>query len=101
MRKLAITAAILFAAWIAFAGAMYWAMLQPPARFGAFMKRVPMPAMLLVPFETLWNRARGGRLAPGELAPDFTLPTVDNQSRVRLSQFRGERPIVLVFGSYT
>jgi len=40
-------------------------------------------------------------LKVGALAPDFDLPTLDNSSRVRLSSFRGEEPVVLVFGSYT
>jgi len=35
------------------------------------------------------------------LAPDFTLPTLDRKSTVHLAEFRGSRPVVLVFGSYT
>jgi peroxiredoxin len=46
-------------------------------------------------------RARAGRLQPGYLAPDFNLPTLDHKDMVRLSSFRGSRPVVLVFGSYT
>jgi peroxiredoxin len=37
----------------------------------------------------------------GDAAPDFRLPTLDRKSTVRLSTFRGDRPVVLVFGSYT
>jgi hypothetical protein len=40
-------------------------------------------------------------VAPGEPAPDFTLSTPDGGERVTLSRFRGERPVALVFGSYT
>ena len=46
-------------------------------------------------------------LAPGDRALDFDLPLLDartnapNGSRVRLSAFAGERPVALVFGSYT
>jgi peroxiredoxin len=65
------------------------------------MKRVPMPMMLVLPFETLWNRARNGRLQVGDAAPDFRLPTLDHKSAVQLASFRGDRPVVLVFGSYT
>lgn len=35
------------------------------------------------------------------MAPDFELKTQDETERVRLSQFRGKRPVVLVFGSFT
>ena len=40
-------------------------------------------------------------LKVGQAAPDFTLPTVDRKSEVSLASFRGDRPVVLVFGSYT
>lgn len=40
-------------------------------------------------------------LRVGEEAPDFTLKTSDGKREVRLSEFRGKRPVVLVFGSYT
>jgi hypothetical protein len=38
---------------------------------------------------------------PGDLAPDFTLSDATGENQVSLSQFRGERPVVLFFGSYT
>ena len=37
----------------------------------------------------------------GEAAPDFDLALHDGSGRVRLSQFRGDRPVVLIFGSIT
>lgn len=37
----------------------------------------------------------------GEYAPDFELPSFDGTRVMRLSNFRGARPVVLVFGSYT
>ena len=36
-----------------------------------------------------------------EEAPDFTLPTHDGQSQITLSKLIGEKPVVLVFGSFT
>jgi hypothetical protein len=39
--------------------------------------------------------------APGSLAPDFTLPRLEGSGSFRLSAFRGKRPVVAVFGSYT
>jgi hypothetical protein len=43
------------------------------------------------------------RLAPkaGELAPDFQLSDVNGEISVRLSDYRGRKPVALVFGSYT
>jgi hypothetical protein len=40
-------------------------------------------------------------LAPGDPAFDFDLPRLDGSGRVHLSDFAGERPVALVFGSYT
>ena len=77
-----------------------WAMHQPPEKFGQVMKHVPWPAFVVMPFETMWNRARVGTLQPGDPAPDFRLPTIDHSQQVRLSELRG-KPVVLVFGSYT
>ena len=36
-----------------------------------------------------------------EDAPDFALRTLDGKRIVKLSDFRGREPVVLVFGSYT
>jgi hypothetical protein len=42
-------------------------------------------------------------LAPavGAEAPDFELPMLESGGRVRLSAFRGRKPVALIFGSYT
>jgi hypothetical protein len=37
----------------------------------------------------------------GQEAPDFTLPTHDGKRKYRLADYRGKRPVVLVFGSFT
>jgi hypothetical protein len=76
---------------------MFIVMCQPPHRFGKIMAYVPMPTMAIVPLESMWNVARGGTARVGQLAPDFTLPTVDRKSDVRLASFRGKQPVVLVF----
>lgn len=80
---------------------LYWAMRQTPDMFGRVMAHVPLPFMMVLPFETLWMSARGGQLQVGDLAPDFNLPLLDHSAKVQLSSFRGTRPVVLVFGSYT
>jgi len=37
----------------------------------------------------------------GELAPDFTLYDISGKNSITLSDFRGKKPVVLLFGSYT
>ena len=37
----------------------------------------------------------------GDMAPDFKLKTMDGKRTVWLRQFRGKRPVILIFGSYT
>jgi hypothetical protein len=37
----------------------------------------------------------------GDYPPDFSLKRLEADTRVRLSSFRGKRPVALVFGSYT
>jgi hypothetical protein len=100
-RWLLAIAAALLTVEIALCVAAWYAMCQPPAVFGRIVASTPMPLMLAVPFETLWTKARAGSLRVGDPAPDFRLPALDHSSSVQLSSFRGERPVVLVFGSYT
>ena len=42
-------------------------------------------------------------LAPkvGDLAPDFELCDADGENPLQLSDFRGKKPVALVFGSFT
>ena len=40
-------------------------------------------------------------LALGDPAFPFDLPLLDGGGRIRLAGFAGERPVALVFGSYT
>jgi peroxiredoxin len=37
----------------------------------------------------------------GDIAPDFELADVIGEHQVRLSDFRGQKPVALVFGSFT
>ena len=80
---------------------LYAAMRQPPETFGLIMSKFPMPAMIILPFQPLWMSARGGNLRVGDRAPDFSLPALDGSAVVQLSTEFRERPVVLVFGSYT
>jgi len=81
--------------------AAYEVMRQTPDRFGQIMEHVPDVAFIVLPFKPLWFRARAGRLHVGDPAPNFSLPTQDNKGAVQLARFRGSRPVVLIFGSYT
>jgi hypothetical protein len=94
-------AAVLVFYLLAF-GAVAIAMSRPPEQFGQFMKYVPAPLVWgVLPGARIWLWARAGSLSTGELAPDFTLDTYNHSERVTLSSHRGQRPVVLVFGSYT
>ncbi|MBM4031483.1 MAG: hypothetical protein FJ291_06810 [Planctomycetes bacterium] len=44
---------------------------------------------------------REGDLKVGEPAPDFELARLGGEGKVKLSAFKGDRPVVLIFGSYT
>ena len=51
-----------------------------------------------------WEREMGhgeGHLRVGDMAPDFELQFKKSEETVRLSAFRGEKPVALIFGSYT
>ncbi len=43
------------------------------------------------------------RVGPGidQPAPDFELETQDHKQTIRLSSFQKEKPVVLIFGSFT
>jgi hypothetical protein len=79
------------------------AALQPPAARKAPGKKEAekMRAMLLRNLlkGDLGSPFEGPR--PGTVAPDFTLPTHDGKATVALSDFRGRKPVVLIFGSFT
>ena len=55
----------------------------------------------------VYGRLMTPDVAPGEPAAPFELPLLDPEThrpsgtRVRLDDFAGERPVALVFGSYT
>jgi hypothetical protein len=101
-KLVAATLAVLTALWIAGCFGIYSEMRRPPEQFGRFMMRLPGPVpFLLFPFESMWLRARSGTLRVGDAAPDFTLTTVDKSGSVKLSELARQRPVVLVFGSYT
>jgi hypothetical protein len=97
---LKICIALLLTYSVLFVG-FYIAMCQRPDVFSTIMSRTPGIVFLIFPFKPMWLSAREGNLNIGDEAPDFSLETFDKKSRVQLSGFRGKKPVVLVFGSYT
>jgi|SRR6516162_1298545 hypothetical protein len=100
-RWLLASSGVLVLAWLGFVASIDWAMHQPPEVFGRVMMHMPMPAYFLFPFETMWTRARYGVVNAGDNAPDFTVKTLETKTPVQLASLWSERPVVLVFGSYT
>jgi hypothetical protein len=96
--RIVVVLALVYAAAVA---CLAVAMRQPPDTFGRIMAKLPPIAFMTLPFEPLWMSARAGKIEPRQQAPDFSLKPLDGGASVQLSSFRGERPVVLVFGSYT
>jgi thiol-disulfide isomerase/thioredoxin len=76
----------------------------PPARPKAAASAPSSGPSKLVLLKGLY-RQEIGSLQPGpkveDLAPDFTLKTVDGKDEVTLSKKVGPKPVVLVFGNFT
>ena len=95
--------AALLVLYVCFGAYVWRAMHQTPEEFGRVMAKMPgsIPFMIF-PFETAWMHARAGKLSVGDAAPDFSLVKIDKSDHVQLSSFAGQqRPVVLIFGSYT
>ncbi len=103
VRVILVTLCVLATLWVTCCVALYHVMRQSPEQFGRVMAKIPGPIpFLILPFETLWMRARSGSLQVGSPAPDFTLTKLDKTATVQLSALTaGQRPVVLIFGSYT
>jgi hypothetical protein len=101
LRRIMKVFGVLVVLYAAVSGLLFAAMKQSPDDFAQTMKHVPWAAMVVLPFEPLWDVARAGRVGPGDAAPDFALESPDHKTRFQLSSIRGQRPAVLVFGSYT
>jgi hypothetical protein len=100
-RKLLKAAGVFVVLYGLVTAAFFTLMLQSPDKFAGVMRYVPWPAFVVLPFKPLWKVARRGSHSVGDMAPDFSLESPDHKSTVQLSSFRGQKPVVLVFGSYT
>jgi hypothetical protein len=87
--------------------AVVWVVVSlPPARFANIMAKLPTsekpgPLFMIIPIGPLMMLARAGHLKTGDIAPDFRLRALHSEQTVQLASFRGQKPVVLVFGSYT
>jgi hypothetical protein len=72
---------------------------QPPQSGGG--GGMPPKSILLYGLLTgeIGSGAEGPK--PDSLAPDFTLKTPDGKKTISLHDYRGKKPVVLVFGSFT
>ena len=48
-----------------------------------------------------YDQRREGDLAVGHTAPDLTLTALDGTRRVQLLERTGQRPLLVIFGSFT
>jgi hypothetical protein len=103
IKAIVATLCVIAALWAMCCVGLYSVMRQSPQQFGRVMAKIPGPIPFLVlPFETLWMRARAGTLRVGSPAPDFLLTKLDKTAQIKLSSLSAQqRPVVLVFGSYT
>jgi hypothetical protein len=101
MKKLLAVAGIGAGLYAVICAALFAVMLQSPDIFARTMRHVPWPAFVALPFKSLWMKARSGHVSVGDLAPDFFLERTDHKGHFQLSSLRGQKPVVLVFGSYT
>jgi hypothetical protein len=73
---------------------------DPVQKFTARMDSAPVEKR---PKDWELTKTLMARPAPavGQLAPDFTLPTLDGVRRITRSAHQEGRPLVLIFGSFT
>ena len=92
-------AAVCFAGWLGLVG---YVGCHAPATGGlrpCSMAKMPMPAYFVLPFETLWMRARHGQLNVGDAAPDLVVKELEDHRPTDLATLWADRPVVLVFGA--
>ena len=97
----ALSLCAVFILWLGLVDYIWRAMHRTPEEFGRVMMHMPWEVFLVVPFETMWTRARAGSVNVGDAAPDFTLTKLDKTGSVQLSALNHVQPVVMIFGSYT
>ena len=56
---------------------------------------------IMVIMKKLGQNQEAGSIELGQKASDFTLKSLDGKKTIKLSDYKGKKPVVLVFGSYT
>jgi hypothetical protein len=78
-------------------------LLFPPSRGGPPPGMSGMPPKAVLLYGLLTGEIGSGAAGPklDALAPDFTLKSPDGKTTITLSEFRGKKPVALIFGSFT
>ena len=78
-------------------------LLFPPRRGGPPSGMSGMPPKAVLLYGLLTGEIGSGAVGPGldAPAPDFTLTSPDGKTTITLSEFRGQKPVALIFGSFT
>ena len=74
---------------------------SPVARDVAYVGQIADPALREVVACSLRQYRQPDRLSLGDPVPPLELAALDGAGPVRLDRYAGERPLVLLFGSYT
>ena len=78
------------------AGGLFWFGLADGVSQGGKNKK---PGEINTP--PAFSERKNTRLKLGDPAPDFALPDLKKTREVKLSSFQNQKPVVLIFGSYT
>lgn len=65
------------------------------------MRTACLPLIVAVVTAVAPAQIRQGDLKVGDLAPDFNLKVRGADKYLKLSDFRGKKPVALMFGSFT
>ena len=76
-------------------------MTDPRVRPVAIAATAMLVTSLLSVGQVRYDQRQEGTLRVGHRAPDVSLVALDGKTRVPLAASIGEKPLVLVFGSYT
>jgi hypothetical protein len=78
-------------------------LLFPPSRGGPPPGMSGMPPKEVLLYGLLTGEIGSGAVGPklNGMAPDFTLKSPDGKTTITLSEFRGKKPVAIIFGSFT
>lgn len=100
MSKTPTIAALIVGLLIGLTGAEVFSQNQTPDRQQQQRRRQEMNRLRQQRQPPAGNRGRGN-LQVGDVAPTFTLKSLDGESETNLAIYRDQKPVILFFGSYT